>query len=303
MKRPIFWHVIAVCLLFFLPIMGCVSPSDIQLLQSQINTLKDQQIKWQKDTLYRIEKLRQDLEKSLNNSTFSVRSTQADIAAELNNLRLQVATLKGEEGLLKVRIESSENATAQLSQKIMDLGQRVDKLQKDVENLKELLGVTPSKSPKTSSSKIEKVSKGKGREVNKKSPISSSEKNLEISPEKIYERAISNFKKKNYYIAIHLLGLFLKKFPHHRLVPNAYFWQGECYYQLKQYPQAILNYQKVIDNFPTSNKYPAALLKEGMAFYLIKKPRAGKILLNELISNFPSSREAKRARAFLRGHK
>ncbi len=300
MSRLTVWIVLFVGILSLFQVGGCVSRSDIQLLQSQINSLKDQQIRWQRENLYRMKNLRKDFEKSLSNSTFSVRSTQADIASELDNLRLQVASLKGEEGLLKIRLEASENATAQLSKQIVQIEKALKGLQRDVKELKDLLGVTSPVKSKTSSSKnAEKIS---GIKKGESSSVSSG-KGLEISPNKIYKRAISNFEKKNYYIAIHLLGLFLEKFPHHPLVPNAYFWRGECYYQLKQYPQAILNYQRVIDNFPTSNKYPAALLKEGMAFYLINKRRAGKILLKELITNFPSSREARRAKTFLKEHR
>ncbi len=290
-------HLLVGVSFLIMSIGGCVSPSDIQNLQAQINELKESQLRSHSEIQLKIKHLKEEFNTSLTNSTFSVRSTQADIASEIDNLRLQIARLRGEEETLKLRLADSSNATEQLSSRINSLTASVERLKKELDSLKGLLGVG-ERNVKREEKKVGPSSVGI-KNVSSPSPP----QKLEISPDKLYNRAISNFKNKNYHIAVHLFSLFLKKFPRHLLVPNAYFWRGECYYQMKEYPQAILNYQKVIDKFPSSNKYKGALLKEGMAFYLINKARAGKILLNELIDKFPSSREAKVARAFLRTHK
>ena len=64
----------------------------------------------------------------------------------------------------------------------------------------------------------------------------------EISSDKLYNRALTNFKNKNYYTAAHLFSVFLEKFPRHKLASNAFFWKGECFFKLEQYAKAILNY-------------------------------------------------------------
>lgn len=93
---------------------------------------------------------------------------------------------------------------------------------------------------------------------------------------------------------------FIESFPKHDLVPNSHFWQGESFYQMQKYRQAVLSYQQVIENHADSNKYPAALLKQGLSFYRLDKNKAGRIVLQELIQKYPDRAEAKRAERFLK---
>jgi TolA-binding protein len=83
-------------------------------------------------------------------------------------------------------------------------------------------------------------------------------------------------------------------------VPNAIFWQGESFFQMGDFANAVLTYQKVIENHSTSNKYKAALLKQGISFFKLKKDQAGKLVLDDLIKKYPDSAEAKRAQAYLK---
>ncbi|THB62897.1 MAG: tol-pal system protein YbgF, partial [Desulfovibrio sp.] len=93
---------------------------------------------------------------------------------------------------------------------------------------------------------------------------------------------------------------FTSTYDGHDLTPNAYFWQGECFYQLRDYPQAILAYQRVIEDHQDSSKYPGALLKQGVSFLAIGKEQAGKVVLEQLTQQFPNSPEAEKAQEFLR---
>lgn len=94
---------------------------------------------------------------------------------------------------------------------------------------------------------------------------------------------------------------FVKGFPNDSLVPNALFWQGESFFQMQDYANAVLTYQQVIEKHSKSPKYKAALLKQGIAFFKLKKDQAGKLVLQDLIKKYPNSAEAKRAQAYLKG--
>ena len=94
---------------------------------------------------------------------------------------------------------------------------------------------------------------------------------------------------------------FVKGFPKDSLVPNALFWQGECFFQMQDYANAVLTYQKVIESHSKSSKYKAAMLKQGIAFYKLKKEQAGKLVLQDLVKKYPDSAEGKRAQAYLKG--
>jgi tol-pal system protein YbgF len=84
------------------------------------------------------------------------------------------------------------------------------------------------------------------------------------------------------------------------LAANALFWRGESFYQAKDYGQAILSYQEVIDKHPKSNKIPGALLKQGVSFITLGKDKPGRLLLEDLVKRFPDSSEAKRAKDLLK---
>jgi TolA-binding protein len=62
-------------------------------------------------------------------------------------------------------------------------------------------------------------------------------------------------------------------FPEHTLLSNAFFWQGEAHYQMQDFDNAIVKYNRVIEQYNESSKYPAALLKAGLSCFALYKIR------------------------------
>jgi tol-pal system protein YbgF len=114
--------------------------------------------------------------------------------------------------------------------------------------------------------------------------------------------ARGQFEKRNYEQAKDMWAEFAQKYPEHELVPNAIFWQGESYYQMREYARAVLKYQEVIDNHKDSTKYRAALLKQGISFMRLGRVKAGRLLLQDVVDKFPDSPEGKRAQIILSGN-
>jgi tol-pal system protein YbgF len=125
------------------------------------------------------------------------------------------------------------------------------------------------------------------------------EKYKNISPNDLYEQALEEFNKPDYQKALSLWVELTGNFPEHKMASNAYFWQGEAFYQMQDFENAVLEYNKVIKEYPGSNKYPAALLKCGLSCFALNKSAEGKLRLDELIKKFPDRAEAKRATIFL----
>jgi len=133
-----------------------------------------------------------------------------------------------------------------------------------------------------------------------KEPAPKPEKKYDFeSPEEMYKKALQMFYDRKYDQAQSLWQAFNKKYPDHSLVPNAWFWQGEAYYQMQDYAHAVLDYQKVIADYSSSNKYKPSMLKQGMTFFKMDKNKAGRLVLEELIDKFPDSIEARRAQGFI----
>lgn len=116
----------------------------------------------------------------------------------------------------------------------------------------------------------------------------------------LYDNGINSFNSRDYQKGLNAFKDFTTVYPDHKLVSNAWFWQGECQYQLKNYAGAALAYEKVISQFPNSSKAPACYLKQAMSFMELKKNDAAKQRLNELITIYPKAAEAKRAQTILK---
>ncbi|MBM9532355.1 tetratricopeptide repeat protein, partial [Desulfoprunum benzoelyticum] len=101
----------------------------------------------------------------------------------------------------------------------------------------------------------------------------------EVPGQELYQQALESFYAMKYKEAQTTWAEFVKGFPKDPLVPNAIFWQGECFFQMQDYANAVLTYQKVIEDHSSSNKYTAALLKQGISFFKLKKDQAGKLVL------------------------
>jgi tol-pal system protein YbgF len=119
----------------------------------------------------------------------------------------------------------------------------------------------------------------------------------------LYEAGVNSFGKGRYQEAIVSFKDLAASFPKHELAGNAHFWAGESYFQLKDYPRAVLAYQEVIEKFPGSAKLQSAMLKQGISLYHAGKKEAARQRLNELIKKYAKSPEAGRAKTFLRQNK
>jgi len=119
----------------------------------------------------------------------------------------------------------------------------------------------------------------------------------------LYDAGIRAFDARRYRDAVVAFMDFVDANPNHRLTGNAHFWQGESYFQLKDFARAALAYQEVIANFPGNTKIPSAMLKQGMALYHADKQAVGRERLQEVITRYPNSPEAGRARQFLAQNK
>ncbi len=112
----------------------------------------------------------------------------------------------------------------------------------------------------------------------------------------LYDAGIRAFNERRYPQAVTAFTDFINTFPQHTLISNAYYWQGEAYYQVKDFTAAALAYENVISKFPNSNRAPSAYLKQGMSFSELGKNDAAKERLNELISKYPKAPETTRAK-------
>lgn len=117
-----------------------------------------------------------------------------------------------------------------------------------------------------------------------------------LSPVEAYNLAYNDFIKGSYELAIQGFQGFLQQYPNSILVPHAVYWLGESYYQTKQFPQAIEQYDRLIAQFPKNEKLAGALLKEGFAYAAVGDKTKARAALKRVVEDFPRASEANLAK-------
>ncbi|MBN1272602.1 MAG: tol-pal system protein YbgF [Candidatus Aminicenantes bacterium] len=115
----------------------------------------------------------------------------------------------------------------------------------------------------------------------------------QLSPLEVYNNAMADYLKGNFALAIEGFKLYLEKFPESPLADNSLFWIGECYFSLKQYPEAITSFNDLILNYPEGDKIPTAYLKKGLSLIELDKRDEAIAVFRLLISKFPYEEDAK----------
>lgn len=122
----------------------------------------------------------------------------------------------------------------------------------------------------------------------------------QLSYEELYKQAFDAFQRGLYEDSIRAFSDFVRAYPDTPLVPNARYWMGEAYMNLKDHEKAIVNFQEVIDKYPNSEKTPRALLRQAEAFGELGDKKSSTTLLKRVIELYPKSDEARIAERLLR---
>ncbi len=116
------------------------------------------------------------------------------------------------------------------------------------------------------------------------------------SPEEMYEFAVGQVKGGSPKKGRETLAAFVAQHPDHKLVPNALYWKGESYYAEKDYENAILSFQDVVDKYPAGDKASDAVLKQGISFLALDDKKNARILLDRVVSKYPRTPAAEIAK-------
>lgn len=293
---------------------ACAAQKDIQILDSRLES---------------VESRSQEIANRIEKANEPVRSKQAELYAEVQSLRSDLAQAKGEIEVLKRQVDELEqvqkannqvlaNAAEDVkdmrsawSQASSQLGLDIDLEKIRAERQKTLVPVPPADAappapavpgapaaPAAAAEPVPATPPAAEPAAPANAPSVSTAAPADPA-EAAYHKAREAFEARKYADAQSMWDEFASRNPSHALVPNAIFWQGESYYQLGDYARAILKYQDVIDKYAKSDKYRPAVLKQGMSFIKLGRDKAGKVLLQDLIKKYPDSVEAKRAKAVL----
>ncbi|QGY41228.1 tetratricopeptide repeat protein [Pseudodesulfovibrio cashew] len=276
---------------------GCVTSSDMQTLQIE----RRQDLNRIKQLEAELEESKQLLKEEIEKSQSPVRQRTADMWAELQSLRKDLATVRGDLDTLNLRLDrqvGASNSTRSLS----GLEERIDEIDFILENQLQVdMG-------KARGERAAALAAPVAAENTAASPTPATETKseetatpaVETDPAKaLYDKAYALYKQGQYEKARSYWAEFTDTFKNHSFSASAVFWQGQCYFKLKDYARSAILFEDVIEKYKKSSKYKSALLKAGYCWNYLGKPELAKMRMNEIVEKFPKSVEATQAKRFL----
>ena len=282
----------ALCYVFFLAwaaatLAACVTPQQVEIIEREQRHLRTE-----------TSASRGDLD--------SVRASMADTRATLHQTQRDMSALR--EKLEEVRYQLDRQigrSTREGDQKSKELEARLAKLSEELKTQEGLLKAREEElRALRDTMQLQQTTRPPEGETSSAVAV------VEARREKIageseavrrdYDEAWKLLERKDLRAAITRFKDFIKKYPTSTYADNAQYWIGECYYALKEFDQAILEFDAVRRKYPKGDKVPAALLKQGFAFAELGDKVDARLILQDLINNYPQSEEAAKAKQKLK---
>jgi tol-pal system protein YbgF len=257
----------------FLSVVGvsaCVQPERVEVLEREQRRIQNDNLGQQKEI-------------------DATRASLADTRANLQQVQSQLSSLKELIDATRHQVGQQIDTTSrQGDQRVKDLEARLAKLTEGLKSQEEQL--------KLREDEVRELRKGIQYH-----PVLPAEATEMAAAEydgvrRDYEAGWRNLEKRDYRSAIARFRDFLKKYPKSNLAANAQYWIGESHYALREFDQAIIEFDAVRTRYPESGKVPAALLKQAYAFAEMGETPHARLLLQEVVEKHAQTPEATQAK-------
>ncbi len=244
-----------------LMLAGCVSGSDIERLQRQINGVekKVDALSSQASSREEVQKLSESLGKQ---STALLRAN-AEIGTKFDDLIRDMQTLAG-------KLEDSNRRLREVSQQLAELQARAAAAQ--------AAGAAPP------------AAGAPGTTPGARS----------ASPADLYAQASADYQRGQFDLARQGFQEYLDSYPKTDISDDAAYWIGECYAAQKKPREAIAAWERLFRQYPDSDKGAAAHLKKGVAHLDLGEKAQAIVEMQFVVHEYPRSDEAKSARQRLK---
>lgn len=266
---------------------GCVQPHQIDVIEREQR------------------RLRADVA-GVQSEVEAVRTSLADTRANIQQMQRDVSAVRERLDETRVQVGKQIGQTSRDGdQRVKNLESKLAKLEDELKTQGELLQ-TQSELLKKREEELKQMREAAqaAQVAQKEAPAvdGAAEGNVAESEaiKREYENAWRAMEKKDYRAAIARFKEFLKKNPKSKLAGNAQYWIGECHYALREFDQAILEFDTVRRRYPQGEKVSAALLKQGFAFAELGEKVNARLILQEVVEKYPQSPEAARAKQKLK---
>ncbi len=247
-----------------LVLFGCASSGEVSQVRQDVTSVYSEQTSYMQKTdgrIARLEKQMNDLQKSVGSPDSGLRKQVVDLSI------------------------ASENRDEKIKQILGRLDEMDSQLRAYWEDMK---------------AQLRELKKTTAREEGGPAASVGGPAAPTTNAEDLYKQGFDAFQKGAYKDAVPLFAQFVQQNPTAPLAPNAYYWMGESYMNLKTYEKAIVQFQEVIDRFPKSDKAAKAMYRQAQAFAAMGDKKSSTTDLKRVIELFPKTEEARLADRALR---
>lgn len=198
-----------------------------------------------------------DALKKANDDNTQLRRSLLDLASEIETLRSEMATLRGQNEQLTRSVTETQRVQK-------DLTQGVDE-------------------------RLRKVEPGKvtvdGREFA-----------AEPAEKQAFEAALATLRKGDFALAQTGFLDFIKRYPQSGYKSSAWFWLANAQYALRDYRSAVTNFRSLLAADPEHLRAPEALLSMANCQLELKDAKAARKTLEDIVRTYPQSEAAQVAK-------
>ncbi len=242
-------------------VLGCVSSSDLDSIQTQLEDIQLQILQLQKQSPSKTEVA--DLETAITEQLQALLASGADVRTDLAAVSKRIEQLEA-------KLEDAHFRLAQVSQQIAATTQELQAVRNAAEEARARRAPAPS------------------AVVNP------------TDPQALYDTAYNDYLQGNYDLAILGFRQYAETYRSTELADNATYWIGECYYRQGKFEKAIEQFDEVLARFERSDRTPSALLKKGYAYFELGQRAQGVVHLQSVIREHAGTDEASLASQRLR---
>lgn len=211
-----------------------------------------------------------------------------NLITRVDQLQNEIQRLNGDNETLRHELEQAQKRQKEM---YIDLDERVQKL----ENNTTANTATPQSTDGTTDASMANAGINETADQSSTDTAPVAVENGEAA----YQAALQTLRSGQYQQAIDALAKFPEQYPGSVYLPNAYYWQGEAKYVLRQFADAAALFQIVIDEYPSSSKVADALLKRGFSEQEMGDSQRAEATLNQVVEKYPNSSAARLAKARL----
>jgi len=304
----------AVALLVCLPVPAHAVNKDMVELQTQVQQLLDmvQRLQSTMDTRFgALQHMVEATADDANRMTAAVNALQQKIQTQLDANNGKLDLVSGQMQGLNDSVDELKSRMTKLDKSLQDLQGQLQNMQSQPVGAPpagaqpagaQPAGVQPATPPATVFPPPAPAGGGNAAAVAPVPPPVAVAPTPQVPPLKeTLEAGVRDYNAARYDVATGEFQDVLHYYPLDDLAGTAQFYLGEIAYKQLNFPDAVKDFNAVVEGFPGNKEAPAAQLRKGLALLQLNKRDLGIHELRTLILRHPQTPEAAQARTKLNG--